>query len=228
MTEYVVAPPPLPSLPVRGSAARFPLRRIYCIGRNYAEHAVEMGGDPDREPPFFFMKPPTAADPSGEFPYPAQSADVHHEIELAAALGAGGHDVAVEDALGLVWGYGVAIDMTLRDLQNVAKKAARPWETAKGFERSAPISELVSAAEIGHPDAGAITLSVNGETRQSGDLAQMIWKLPEIVATLSRHFELAPGDLILTGTPAGVGPVHRGDVLVGEVAGVGRLETRVT
>ena len=134
----------------------------------------------------------------------------------------------VAEALSLVWGYAVALDMTLRDLQNVAKKAARPWETAKAFERSAPISELVPAAEIGHPDTGAISLTINGETRQSGDLAQMIWKLPEIINVLSRHFTLAPGDLILTGTPAGVGPVARGDALVGEVAGVGRLETRVT
>ncbi|HKK37374.1 MAG TPA: fumarylacetoacetate hydrolase family protein [Paracoccaceae bacterium] len=227
MTDFTIPPAPVHSLPVRGTSARFPVRRIYCIGRNYAEHAVEMGGDPDREPPFFFMKPATAADPSGEFPYPEQSEDVHHEIELAAALGLGGRNVEVQDALSLVWGYGVALDMTLRDLQNVAKKASRPWETAKAFERSAPISELVPAEEIGHPDKGAITLEIDGEIRQSGDLAQMIWKLPEIVATLSRHFELAPGDLILTGTPAGVGPVHRGQTLRGTVEGVGVLETRV-
>ncbi|MFO7855751.1 MAG: fumarylacetoacetate hydrolase family protein [Paracoccaceae bacterium] len=227
MTDFAIPPAPVHSLPVRGTSARFPVRRIYCIGRNYAEHAVEMGGDPDREPPFFFMKPATAADPSGAFPYPAQSEDVHHEIELAAALGLGGRNVEVQDALSLVWGYGVALDMTLRDLQNVAKKASRPWETAKAFERSAPISELVRAEEIGHPDKGAITLEIDGEIRQSGDLAQMIWKLPEIVATLSRHFELAPGDLILTGTPAGVGPVHRGETLRGTVEGVGVLETRV-
>lgn len=227
MTAYVVPPAPVHALPVRGTAARFPVRRIYCIGRNYAAHVVEMGGDPDREAPFFFQKNADAADPSGVFPYPAQSKDLHHEIELAVALGAGGRDIPVSEALNHAWGYGVALDMTLRDLQAEAKKAGRPWEVAKAAERSAPISELVPAAEIGHPDRGAIRLTVNGALRQEGDLGQMIWKTPEIIAELSKHFELAAGDLILTGTPSGVDAVVRGDVLEGTVEGVGTLRVEI-
>lgn len=226
MPRYVIDPPPQPAIPVAGGGL-FPVRRVYCIGRNYAAHAVEMGHDPDREPPFFFQKNPDNLDASGIFPYPPETADVHHEVELVAALGAGGANVPLDEALGLVWGYGVGLDMTRRDLQGAAKDKGRPWEIGKAFERSAPVGPLVPAAEIGHPARGRIALAVNGAVRQEGDLAQMIWKLPEMVAHLSRFFVLAPGDVILTGTPAGVGPVVRGDVIEAEIEGVGALSVRV-
>ncbi|MBO0905580.1 fumarylacetoacetate hydrolase family protein [Jiella sonneratiae] len=224
---YAFPPAWIPTLPIRGTSDAFPVRRIYCVGRNYADHAVEMGHDPDKEPPFFFQKNPDNLVLTGEFPYPSATEDVHHEIELVVALAKGGTDIAAEAALDHVFGYAVGLDMTRRDLQAGAKKLGRPWEIAKAFEKSAPITEIVPASAIGHPSAGAITLSVNGEMRQSGDLAQMIWKTGEVIAHLSGLFELAPGDLIMTGTPAGVGAVHRGDRLVGEIAGVGRLEVRV-
>ncbi len=227
--EYVIPAPVLPSLPVRGSDARFPVRRIYCVGRNYAAHAREMGGDPDREPPFFFQKPADVLlESGGAFPYPPKSSDVHFEIELVAALGKGGSDIAVEAALDHVYGYAVGIDMTRRDLQGEAKKTGRPWEVGKAFEKSAPCSAVVPAAEIGHPSSGAIWLSVNGEMRQSGDLDQLIWSVPESIAYLSGLFTLAPGDLLFTGTPAGVGAVQRGDVITGGVEGIGEIEVRVT
>ena len=203
------------------------MARLFCIGRNYAAHAVEMGHDPDREPPFFFLKPPTAVVTSGIFPYPADAGAVHHEVELVVALGSGGADISPDAALDCVFGYGVGIDMTLRDLQAEAKTLGRPWDVAKGFDGSAPCGALTPASRIGHPDRGTISLSVNGEERQSGDLAQMIWKTPEIIATLSRRFRLRPGDLILTGTPAGVGPVIPGDEIVASIAGVGKLEVSV-
>jgi fumarylpyruvate hydrolase len=227
MTDYAIAPPPVAALPVEGSDRLFPVRRIYCIGRNFAAHAVEMGHDPDREPPFFFQKNPDAVDVSGRFPYPSKSSDVHHEVELVVALGSGGTGIAVGDALGHVWGYGIGLDMTRRDLQGEAKKAGRPWEIGKAFERSAPMTALRSASAVGHPDRGAITLDVNGETRQAGDLDQMIWKVPEMIAYLSEHFALAAGDLIMAGTPAGVGAVRRGDVLLGRIEGLGELRVEV-
>ncbi len=227
--QYVIPAPAMPSLPVRGSDARFPVRRIYCVGRNYAAHAREMGGDPDREPPFFFQKPADVLlESGGVFPYPPKSSDVHFEIELVAALGKGGSDIAVETALEHVYGYAVGIDMTRRDLQGEAKKMGRPWEVGKAFEKSAPCSAVVPAAEIGHPSSGAIWLSVNGEMRQSGDLDQLIWSVPESIAYLSGLFTLAPGDLLFTGTPAGVGAVQRGDVITGGVEGVGEIEVRVS
>jgi fumarylpyruvate hydrolase len=207
--------------------ARFPVRRIYCVGRNYAAHAIEMGHNPDEEPPFFFQKNPDNLVTSGEFPYPAASNDVHHEIELVAALGRGGRDIAVADALECVWGYGVALDMTRRDLQGEAKKLGRPWEVGKAFEASAPCSALRPVSDIGHPAQGAIWMKVNGALRQEGDLDQLIWKLPQVISILSGLFTLAPGDLIFTGTPAGVGPVVRGDLLEGHVAGVGDLSVTV-
>ena len=213
MSEYVIAPPPQAALPIADSEALFPVRRVYCIGRNYAAHAVEMGHDPDREPPFFFQKTPDSLDASGQFPYPVQSEDVHHEAELLVALGKGGRDIPEEDALDHVWGYGLALDMTRRDLQGIAKAAGRPWEIGKSFEHAAPVAPLTPASEIGHPSEGALTLTVNGELRQSGDLNQMIWKIPEMIAHLSQYYTLAAGDVILTGTPSGVGPVERGDVL---------------
>ena len=224
---WVIAPPPPVALPVQGDARRFPARRVYCVGRNYADHAREMGHDPDREPPFFFAKPADALVTDGRFPYPAATKDVHHEIELVVALGRGGRDIPVERALDCVWGYAVGLDMTRRDLQAEAKKAGRPWDTAKGFDASAPIGPLVPAARIGHPARGAIWLDVNGERRQSGDLAQLIWKIDETIAYLSGLFTLAPGDLIFTGTPAGVGAVRPGDRLHGHVDGVGDLEVTV-
>jgi fumarylpyruvate hydrolase len=227
MTDYVIDPPATPSLPVRGSDAAFPVRRVYCIGRNYAAHAVEMGHDPDREPPFFFQKNADSLDPSGEFPYPPRTDDVHHEVEIAVMLGKGGRNIPVESALDHVYGYAIALDMTRRDLQAEAKKLARPWEIAKAFDHSAPVGPVIPASEIGHPASGAIRLVVNGETRQEGDLAQMIWKVPEMISYLSDYFELAAGDVILSGTPAGVGAVVRGDTMVAEVEEMGKLTVRV-
>lgn len=226
--DLVIPAPAPPSLPVRGTAARFPLRRVYCVGRNYAAHAVEMGHDPDKEAPFFFQKNPDNLLSDGQdFPYPPMTGDVHHEVELVVALSGGGRDIAVNDALALVFGYGVGLDMTRRDIQAGLKKAGRPWEAAKAFEHSAPCSELARASDIGHPAQGAIWLKVNDAPRQQGDLNQMIWKTAEIIAELSRFYALAPGDLIMTGTPAGVGPVQRGDVLQAGIEGVGILRTNV-
>ena len=227
MSNYVIDPPKTVTLPIAGSEAAFPVRRVYCIGRNYAAHAVEMGHDPDREPPFFFQKNPDNLDPSGEFPYPSRSTDVHHEIELAVALKSGGTDISVDDAMSHVFGYAVALDMTRRDLQGVAKKAGRPWEIGKAFERSAPIGPIHAADDVGHPAEGRIEVSINGTLKQEGDLNQMIWKVPEMIAYLSEHFELAAGDVILSGTPAGVGPVQKGDELRGSIEGLGDLVVRV-
>ena len=226
--EYVIPAPPIPSLPVEGSHARFPVHRIYCVGRNYADHAREMGGDPDREPPFFFCKPADAIVSDGhDFRYPGQTEDVHHEMEFVVALGKGGADIAVDRALDHVYGYAAGLDMTRRDLQAAAKKLGRPWDTGKGFDHAAPCGRIMPAARIGHPASGAIWLKVNGEVRQRGDLAQLIWRVPEVIAYLSTLFTLAAGDLIYTGTPAGVGPVRRGDALEGGVDGVGTLQLKV-
>ena len=225
--KYTFTPADHVVLPIRGSDTVFPIHRIYCVGRNYAAHAVEMGHDPDQEPPFFFQKNPDNLVLDGRFPYPPASSDVHHELELVVALAEGGRDIAVEDALARVYGYAVGIDMTRRDLQGAAKQAGRPWEVGKAFEHSAPCTALVPAAEIGHPDRGRVQLQVNGQLRQDGDLSQLIWKVPEVIAHLSRLFTLAPGDLIFTGTPAGVGAVVRGDHLQGQIEGVGEIEVRV-
>ncbi len=226
--SYVFTPPAITALPVRGSDAMFPVRRVYCVGRNYADHAIEMGHDPDKEPPFFFQKNPDNLVPGGgDFPYPSATSDVHHEIELIVALKTGGENIPVEKALDHVFGYAVGLDMTRRDLQGEAKKMGRPWEVGKAFESSAPCGEIVPASEIGHPDAGAITLNVNGAMRQEGDLNQMIWKVPEAISYLSGLFRLAPGDLIMTGTPAGVAAVKRGDTLAGHIDGIGDLTVKV-
>jgi fumarylpyruvate hydrolase len=227
MPDTVIAPPPAVLLPVMGEAARFPVRRVYCVGRNYAAHTVEMGGDPDRDPPFFFQKNPDDLDPSGTFPYPRRTGEVHHEVELLVALSGGGRDIAVADALDAVWGYAVALDMTRRDVQAEAKRLGRPWELAKAFERSAPVGPLVPVSASGHLSAGAIRLDVNGETRQTGDLGQMIWKVPEMISYLSEHVTLAPGDVILSGTPSGVGPVVRGDVMHAAIEGLPPLDVTV-
>jgi fumarylpyruvate hydrolase len=226
--RYVFAPHPLPTLPIRGSDKVFPVHRIYCVGRNYAEHAIEMGHDPSREAPFFFQKnPDTLVQSGGTFPYPDASKDVHHELEMVVALKSGGKDIALDQALGHVFGYAVGLDMTRRDLQGEAKKLGRPWEVGKAFESAAPCSEIVPASAIGHPAQGAVWLKVNGQERQKGDLNQLIWKVPEMIAYLSGLFELRAGDLIFSGTPAGVGPVKRGDVLHGGVEGVGELKVTV-
>lgn len=204
------------------------MHRIYCVGRNYAAHAIEMGHDPDREAPFFFQKnPDTLVPDGGEFPYPDKSGDVHYELELVVALACGGKDIPQDRALDCVYGYAVGLDMTRRDLQGEAKKMGRPWEVGKAFDHSAPCSAIVPADVIGHPTSGRVWLEVNGELRQEGDLNQMIWKVPEIIAYLSGLFTLAPGDLVFSGTPAGVGATVRGDVLRGGVDGVGGIALTV-
>ena len=212
------------TLPVAESNRAFPVGRIYCVGRNYAEHAREMGHDPDREPPFFFMKPADAIVASGSaIAFPQMTQDLHHEIEMVVAIGKGGADIPVEKALDHVFGYGVGLDMTRRDLQGEAKKMGRPWEMGKAFDNSAPCTALKPVAMVGHPCKGAIWLRVNGEVRQKGDLSEMIWNVPETIAYLSKLITLRAGDLIMSGTPAGVGPVKRGDKLEGHVDGVGDL-----
>lgn len=226
--DYVIPYAGVTSIAVLGEEKRFPVRRIYLVGRNYAEHAREMGHDPDREPPFFFQKPADVLLPTGsDFPYPVKSEDVHHEIELVVALGKGGADITQASARDYIYGYAAGIDMTRRDLQGAAKKMGRPWEVGKAFEHSAPISPIAPAAEIGHPSEGRVWLEVNGALKQEGDLNQLIWDIPETISILSGLFTLAPGDLIFTGTPAGVGPVTRGDHLKGGVEGVGEVEIRV-
>ena len=226
-TRFVIAPPPRVAIPVEGETGLFPVRRVYCVGRNYAEHTREMGHDPDREDPFFFQKAPDALVLDGRFPYPVGTKDVHHEVELVVALAKGGRDIPVEQALDCIYGYAVGLDMTRRDLQGVAKKAGRPWEVGKSFDHSAPIGPLVPAARIGHPSSGAIWIDVNGERRQTGDLSQLIWRIDESISYLSGLFELAPGDLIFTGTPAGVGAVKPGDRMHAHVDGVGDLRVEV-
>ena len=226
--DYIFAPPANPVLPIRGSSKVFPVHRIYCVGRNYAEHAIEMGHDPNREAPFFFQKNPDSLVLSGsDFPYPDKSNDVHHELEMVVALKSGGKDISVDKALDHVFGYAVGLDMTRRDLQGEAKKAGRPWEVGKAFERAAPCSEIVPASEIGHPSKGKVWLKVNDALKQEGDLNQLIWKVPEMISYLSGLFVLQAGDLIYSGTPAGVGPVKRGDMLLGGVDGIGELRIRV-
>ncbi|MFN3584004.1 fumarylacetoacetate hydrolase family protein [Phenylobacterium sp.] len=225
MADFAIAPAPVPTVPVEGEAAAFPVRRILCVGQNYAAHRREMGGD-DRKPPFFFTKPADAVVPPGRDPaYPSRTANLHHEIELVVAVGRPGRDVAPEQALDLVFGYAVGVDLTRRDLQAAAKEAGRPWDAAKGFDDSAPVSAIRRWS--GAPPQGRIALSVNGQTRQDGQLSDMIWNVAEIVAEASRLWALAPGDLIFTGTPEGVGPLVRGDRVEGEVEGVGKLSFTV-
>lgn len=228
MTNFVIDAPEVTTLPIIDTDDVFPVRRIYCIGRNYAAHAIEMGHDPDREPPFFFQKNANNLDASGSFPYPPHSSDVHHEAEMYVALKSGGTNIAVEDALDHVYGYGLSFDMTRRDLQGEMKKMGRPWEIGKAFERSAPCGPILPASAIGHPTDGHLALTVNGETRQKGNLNQMIWKVPEMIAYLSEYFELAAGDVIQSGTPAGVGPVEKDDVMVLTIDGLGKLRVKVT
>lgn len=226
MTKLVIPAPQIPTIPTADGGA-FPVRRVYCIGRNYAAHAVEMGHDPNRESPFFFQKNPNNLDPSGGFPYPPQSSDVHHEIEMVVALKSGGTNISVDAALDHVWGYAVALDMTRRDLQAEAKKAGRPWEISKAFERSGPVGPLQPVSKVGHLPSGRVELKINGTVRQEGDLNQMIWKVPEMIAYLSEYFELQAGDIIMSGTPSGVGAVQRGDLMEASIEGLGALSVKV-
>jgi fumarylpyruvate hydrolase len=227
----VIPNPPRPALPIHGSTDLFPVRRVYCVGRNYRAHAREMGAD-DRDLPFFFLKPADTLQvvPEGgraEHPYPPRTENYHFEVELVAALGRGGQDIPVEIAGAHIYGYAVGLDMTRRDLQDEAKRLSRPWEMGKAADLSAPIGPLHAAGDIGHPRAGAITLHLDGEVRQRGDLSEMIWSVPEQVALLSTYFELHPGDLIFTGTPSGVGPIARGQTLTARIEGVGSFSLSV-
>jgi fumarylpyruvate hydrolase len=221
---YILPPPPQASVKVAGDARLFAVRRIFCVGRNYADHAREMGANPERESPFFFCKPADALVADGAtIAYPPQTKDLQHEVELVAAIAKGGANIARQDALTHVFGYGVGIDLTRRDLQQDAKDKKRPWDWGKGFDHSAPCSALHPAERIGHPSQGRIHLAVNGTTKQDGNLDQMIWPLPDVIAFISQSMRLEAGDLIYTGTPAGVGPVGPGDALTAEVSGIASL-----
>ena len=223
--NFVFNPKPQAFVEITGASDYFPVHRIYCVGRNYAEHALEMGADPEREEPFFFCKPADAVVPSGSFlDYPSATQNLHHEIELVAALHKGGRYIPQSDALDHVFGYSVGLDLTRRDLQAEAKKKGRPWDSAKAFDHSAPCSAIRTSSSIGHPHRGFSELDVNGSTRQKGDLAQMIWVLPEVIMKLSQMCALVPGELIFSGTPAGVGPVQSGDLLKGRIESIGELE----
>ena len=229
---FILPQPPIPSVAIAGSIDLFPVHRIYCVGRNYADHAREMGHDPNREPPFFFQKSqdnllPAGAPKGGVFPYPSKSKNVQYEIEMVCALGSQGSDLSKEDANKLIWGYSVGLDMTRRDLQSEAKKAGRPWDLSKAFENSAPISPLRPIADIENISQARIWLNVNGKSRQKGNINQLIWSVPEIISHLSGFFELQPGDLVFTGTPAGVGKIFKGDVLEGGVEGLEELKITV-
>ncbi|WP_020201783.1 MULTISPECIES: fumarylacetoacetate hydrolase family protein [Cupriavidus] len=224
MTDFVIQPPAQASVAVAGSDARFPIRRVFCVGRNYAAHAREFGNDPDRDPPFFFTKPADAVVPAeGTVAYPPLTGNLHHEIELVVAIGKGGADIKPEQALDFVWGYAVGVDMTRRDLQDVAKKMSRPWDWSKSFDASGPSGPLHPVASVGHPAKGRIWLAVNGETRQDGNLDELIWPVADVIAYVSQSVTLAPGDLIFTGTPAGVGELRQGDKVTAGVEGVGEI-----
>ena len=225
---YLFPPPAVPSVAIQGLRERFPVRRIFCVGLNYAAHAREMGKDPGAEPPFFFTKPADAVVESGAtIPYPPQTGDFHYEIELVAALHSGGANISREEALGHVYGYAAGVDLTRRDLQKRARDEGKPWDFAKGFDLSAPIGAIRPASRIGHPKAARITLSVNGRTRQDGDISDMILDTAGVIAEISRYVRLAAGDLIFTGTPEGVGPLVRGDFVEGTVEGVGEVALRI-
>jgi fumarylpyruvate hydrolase len=226
--QFAVPPEPRPTLAVRGSALRFPVRRVYCIGRNYLAHIREMGEADERDPPIFFQKPGDAVVPEGTpLPYPSATSDYQYEAELVIAIGRAGQDIPVAQALEHVYGYAVGLDMTRRDLQRAAAKAGHPWENGKSFDHSAPCSAVVPVALCGHPSRGALALSVNGQQRQLTDLSRLIWSVPEIIANLSRLYRLLPGDLVFTGTPDGVGPVKPGDTMVASIEGVGTFRADV-
>ena len=228
MRDFVFQAADIPSVAVKGTGARFPVRRIFCVGKNYAAHVAEMGGDAKSDPPVFFAKPADAVAPCGaDIPYPPDTDDLHHETELVIALGQGGADIPAAEAAAKVFGYAVGVDLTRRDRQAEAKAKGRPWDVAKAFDNSAPISDITPVAETGHPSSGRIWLSVDGVLKQDGDLSAMIWSVPEIIAVLSRSFELKPGDLVFTGTPEGVGPIARGQRVEAGVDGVGELDFRI-
>lgn len=220
-------PPATTSLPVRGSDARFPVHRVYCIGRNYSEHVREMGDAPERSTPVFFMKPTDALWLSPEVPYPSATGDLHHEVEMVVALARGGRNIPVSEALDHVFGYGLGLDLTRRDLQALAKQGGSPWDSAKGFDASAPVSDLCAVSECGHPKHASISLEVNGSMRQKADIGLMIWPVPEIIHELSKLWTLQPGDVIFTGTPSGVGPLQRGDHFHATLGDIARLEGRI-
>lgn len=225
--NFVISPAPVTSVEVTGTNERFPVRRIYCVGRNYLAHIREMGND-ERKPPFFFQKPSDAiVSNGGEFKYPTQSENVHHEIELVIAIVKRGKNISVENALDHVYGYSLGIDMTRRDHQNKAKADGKPWEAAKSFDHSAPIGSIRPVSEIGHPNSGRIWLAVNGEIRQDSDLSLQIWNVQESISHLSKLFEVMPGDLIFTGTPDGVGPVNQGNEITGGIDGIGQIKISV-
>ena len=225
--NYVIDKPAQPFLKVKNLTDVFPVRRIYCIGRNYADHAIEMGFDPNKEPPFFFQKNNSNIVIDGKFPYPTQTKDVHHELEMVVALKSGGTDISLEKASDHIYGYAVGLDMTRRDLQGVAKKMGRPWEIGKAFEKSAPIGVLSKIEETGKLDEGKIVLKLNGKMKQEGNLNMMIWKVSEIISHLSQFYDIAAGDIIMTGTPAGVGPVQKGDKLEGTIEKLESLKVDV-
>lgn len=228
MTEYVIDPPATPSVAVADSDARFPVRRIFCVGRNYAAHAREMGKDPDREPPFFFSKPADAVvDDNATLAYPSQTENLHYEAEMVVAIGRGGVDIPEAQALDHVWGYAIGNELTRRDLQLAARDMGRPWDWGKGFDHSAVCGPLHPVSRVGHLRQGSIRLSVNGDVKQDADLQDMIWGIPEQISIVSRSMELKPGDLIYSGTPAGVGPLLPGDVCVVEIEGLGKLTTTI-
>jgi len=225
---YVFPPAPQAALAVAGSSDRFPVRRVFCVGRNYAAHAREFGNDPDRDPPFFFTKPADAVvDTPCTVPYPPLTEDLHFEIELVIAIGKGGANIAVADVPDHIWGASVGIDLTRRDLQNVAKKMGRPWDWSKAFDQSAPIAPIVPMADVASLTQGRIWLAVNGELRQDADIADLIWPVADHIATLSQAMTLAPGDVVMTGTPAGVGAVVAGDVMTGGVDGIAQLQVTI-
>ncbi len=228
MTEFVITPPATPSVAVAGSEARFPVRRIFCVGRNYAAHAREMGKDPDREPPFFFTKPADAVvDDGATIPYPPETENFHYEGELVVAIGKGGVDISESDALDHIWGYAIGNDLTRRDLQANAKEMGRPWDWGKAFDNSAVCGPVHPVASVGHLQQGMIRLSVNDEVKQDADLNEMIWSIPEQIAILSRTMAVKPGDLIYSGTPAGVGPLVVGDICFIEIVGLGGVSTTI-
>ena len=228
MTSYLFEAPETVAVGIAGRDVRFPVRRVFCVGRNYAAHVREMGFDPDREEPCYFTKSSLALVPSGaRIPYPPGTVEFHHEVELVAAVGAAGFNVTVDDALSLVFGYACGLDMTRRDLQLASRKQQGPWDIGKDFDNAAVISEIHPAEDIGHPTSGRIRLAVNGETRQDSDLANLIWSVPEIIAHLSQFYRLQPGDLVYTGTPDGVGPVGPGDRVDAEIEDVAALELRI-
>ncbi len=226
--SFVIDPAPTPSVAVAGTADRFPVRRIFCVGRNYAAHAREMGKDPDREPPFFFLKPADAVvDDGSTIPYPPETSNLHYEAELIVAIGTAGTDIDPADALDHVWGYGIGLDMTRRDLQNAAKDLGRPWDWGKGFDRSAPIGPLHKVADVGHIASGRIWLAVDGTIKQDSDIDKLIWPIPDVISIASRSMELRPGDLIMTGTPEGVGAVKPGQTMTVGIDGLGEIRIAI-